>query len=437
MDPYQPPPYQQPYPAPPGVPMDQHYNAAPSQVGYAPQATNGQPPPQQQAWQQNQPKSGPCYDGSDASDTDPEDNEQAAPVYRAPPDPTTFEAPSGYEKVGNENGGPLPPPSNPYYSDGDQKPEEKFVGVSSMEEAKVRDAILEFANRKCCYGTGAAKDMSFKKIDPSGALHYKLETFTEMRTTCWKHEPYYGGPIDGADRGPSPGVWDIQCEPNGLFDTHTKRLEIPHSSKVKECHGCYGRGYNRCHRCHGRGRVRCSSCHGNGRRMVHRDGGSHYEHCFRCGGDGKCRCNTCGGDGRVTCHTCSGRCSLRWYIQLTVQYTNNPEDYILENTDMPDELIRDVSGEVIFEQTLPYVWPISQYQVAEVNANSMRIVEKHKNSWPSCKTLQQRQVLRSVPVTEVKYDFKQKEGRFWVYGFEYEVYCPDYPHNCCWGCTIL
>lgn len=49
----------------------------------------------------------------------------------------------------------------------------------------------------------------------------------------------------------------------------------------------------------------------------------------------------------------------------------------------------------------------------------------------------QRQVLRSVPVTEVKYDFKQKEGRFWVYGFEYEVYCPDYPHNCCWGCTIL
>lgn len=48
MDPYQPPPYQQPYPAPPGVPMDQHYNAAPSQVGYAPQATNGQPPPQQQ-----------------------------------------------------------------------------------------------------------------------------------------------------------------------------------------------------------------------------------------------------------------------------------------------------------------------------------------------------------------------------------------------------
>lgn len=35
--------------------------------------------------------------------------------------------------------------------------------------------------------------------------------------------------------------------------------------------------------------------------------------------------------------------------------TNNPEDYILENTDMPDELIRDVSGEVIFEQTLPYV----------------------------------------------------------------------------------
>ena len=34
---------------------------------------------------------------------------------------------------------------------------------------------------------------------------------------------------------------------------------------------------------------------------------------------------------------------------------NHVTDYILETTDMPDELIRDVSGQVLFEQTLPYV----------------------------------------------------------------------------------
>ena len=34
---------------------------------------------------------------------------------------------------------------------------------------------------------------------------------------------------------------------------------------------------------------------------------------------------------------------------------NHTEDFILEQTDMPDELVRDVQGDLIFEQTLPQV----------------------------------------------------------------------------------
>ncbi|KAJ8035513.1 Protein SSUH2-like [Holothuria leucospilota] len=399
-------------------------------------------------WQANPTREKPTYDGSDVSDTDPEDNENSVPSYDQPPDISNFGAPPGYEQVGTNagEGAPLKPPLNPLYQHeyGDQRPTEKFRGVSSVEDEKVREAICTFANKKCCYGTGAAEKMSFTNIAAAGALHYQLETFTEERRTCWKHEPYYGGYVDGQNNGQTPAVWDIVCEPNAMFETHTKRSEVPHSSEVKECHGCHGRGYRRCHRCHGRGRVRCSSCHGSGRRRVYEDGHNHYESCGWCGGDGRKRssssvdrCTSCGGDGRVTCHTCDGYCRLRWYIQLTVQFTNNLEDYIHETTDMPDELIRDVSGEVVFEQTLPFVWPITQYHVADINTNSTRIVEKHRNAWPNAKLLQQRQVLRSVPVTEVKYLFKEKEGRFWVYGYEYEVHCPDYPHNCCWGCVII
>ena len=34
---------------------------------------------------------------------------------------------------------------------------------------------------------------------------------------------------------------------------------------------------------------------------------------------------------------------------------NHKDDYILEKTDMPDELVREVGGKPIFEQTLPLV----------------------------------------------------------------------------------
>ncbi|PIK34122.1 putative omega-amidase NIT2, partial [Apostichopus japonicus] len=68
---------------------------------------------------------------------------------------------------------------------------------------------------------------------------------------------------------------------------------------------------------------------------------------------------------------------------------NNVEDFIHEPSDLPDELIRDVSGKSVFEQTLPYVWPISQYDVPEINENSFRIVERHRNAWPQSKLLQQ------------------------------------------------
>ncbi len=229
----------------------------------------------------------------------------------------------------------------------------------------------------------------------------------------------------------------MECKPNNLFETHQKYLEVPHTSYLQTCHRCTGLGFVMCGRCYGRGRVRCSFCHGSGHRTVHRDGQSHRECCHTCHGSGRRRCMRCGGDGRVVCPTCEGCRTLRHYILLTVSYVNNLSDYILEHTDMPDELIRNVSGQVVFQQALPFVWPISQFPVQEVNENSIRIVEHHRSAWPNAMLLHQRQTLRSVPVTEAHYDWKDVSTRFWVYGFEHEVHAPDYPHQCCWGCNVL
>lgn len=388
-------------------------------------------------WQPN-PSAGdvPGYEG-DVPDTDPEDNDSEEPFTGPPPpDFNSFEAPPGYQQAVLSAGAPLPPPA---YEPPDEasRPEETFTGVGIIDEQQVRDAICAFADKNCCYGTGAAERMSLEKMEPSGGLHYQLESFTETRTTCWQHLPYQGGFVDGPHCGRAPAVWEIVCSPSELFNTHTKKIEVPHTSNVKTCHTCTGCGFVRCTKCQGRGKVRCSSCHGSGRRTVHHNGRSERRNCTWCHGSGRKRCSRCSGDGRVRCPTCEGYTKLRWFIELTVQYTNNLEDFIHETTDLPNELIRDVSGKVVFEQTLPYVWPISQYHIQEINLSSIEMVERHRSAWPNSKMLQQRQVLRSVPVTEVHYKFKDKDGRFWVYGNEQEVHCPDYPQSCCWGCTII
>ncbi|XP_070536454.1 protein SSUH2 homolog [Ptychodera flava] len=451
------PPPQQPggYPPPQqqnGYPPPAQQGAPPQQQGYpppqqtVPQQLPGQPGQPEQsapAWTPNQNvgDNGPSYKWDNTPDTDPDSDAEEQPDDGPKADISKMESVQGYEAVGVDDGDAIPPPV--YHPPAeDQRPEETFGEGGKISEEEAREAMLQFVDAHCCYGSRPAKQMTITNILPGSALHYELETFTEARSTSRVHEPHYGGPVDGPMNGIAPGPWQIDVQPDGLFSNHTKFTEVPHTSTVHGCHRCYSRGFIRCGRCYGRGRVRCSWCRGSGRRTKRvRDGNGRYKSvrvsCTSCGGRGRKRCMRCGGDGRVTCPTCRGYCFLRWFIRLKVQFVNNLSDYILEKSDLPDELIRDVGGVILFEQTLPYVWPISCYPVADINANSLRIVTHHRNSWQDRRKLQQRQRLRAVPVSEAHYNWKDVSTRFWVYGNERSVYAPDYPHQCCWGCNIL
>lgn len=104
---------------------------------------------------------------------------------------------------------------------------------------------------------------------------------------------------------------------------------------------------------------------------------------------------------------------------------------------MPDHLVKEVGGEMVFEQVLDQVFPITSYPIAEINQNSIRIVNQHKGAFPNERLIKQRQQLRAVPVTEVHYTWDEVSTRYWIYGLERKVHAPDYPQQCCWGCTIL
>ncbi|PIK49951.1 hypothetical protein BSL78_13158 [Apostichopus japonicus] len=291
-------------------------------------------------WQPNQASdAGPSYQGDDIPDTDPEDNDddEAPPSNLPPPDINSFEAPPGYEQSGAAAGAPLPPPA---YQPPDEasRPMQTFTGVGTMNEQQVRDAICAFADKQCCYGTGAA-ERRFSKKGPKRGLHIIVE--------CTRNGLRVRFAITVLDVALS-AVLVVTVEEGFVVHLVMEAAIEPIIPKER-------------------------------RKEEH----------FSCHGSGKKRCGRCGGDGRITCPICEGFAKLRWYIQLKVQYINNVEDFIHEPSDLPDELIRDVSGKSVFEQTLPYVWPISQYEVPEINENSFRIVERHRNAWPESKLLQQ------------------------------------------------
>jgi len=308
----------------------------------------------------------------------------------------------------------------------------------ALDEDAAREALLDYVGQHCCYGKGAAKKMEMVNISSTSALHYTLETFTEKRSTKWEHIPYSSGFVDGPQYGPPPAAWEIPCSFSILFQNETKILEVPHTAYVKTCYSCHGTGHKRCHRCHGRCKIRCNTCNGNGRVLRHdHNNESFEERCTVCFGSGMKQCNVCFGRGVVKCKVCQGMCNLKYYIQLTVDYVNESSDHIVERTELPDHLIRDVSGNVMFEQISQRVGPISNCSDPEINTKSHEIIGRHARQWPLRLILQQRQKLRSVPVFETHFRFDNKEGRFWVYGHQHSVYTDDYPQTCCCGCTIL
>ncbi|XP_023231528.1 protein SSUH2 homolog [Centruroides sculpturatus] len=173
----------------------------------------------------------------------------------------------------------------------------------------------------------------------------------------------------------------------------------------------------------------CQWCNGRGKTQLDHT-------CNTCQGNGRKRCEICSGNGVIKCNTCKGRGKLKHFIKLTVTWRNHTDDFVVENTNLPDDLICDVTGEIVFSDQNFRVSPVTCFQ-PNINKASKQLIQKHSQVFPTELILQQRQKVRIIPVTEATYSWKNKIGGFFVYGFEKKVHFPHYPQACCCGCTIL
>uniref|UniRef100_A0A8D0D1E6 Ssu-2 homolog, related sequence 1 n=1 Tax=Sander lucioperca TaxID=283035 RepID=A0A8D0D1E6_SANLU len=341
----------------------------------------------------------------------------------APP-ASMFDNMPGYEgTMAGGGGGFLPPPMPAFPVPQPQPgPEQPHWNIPSITEDTAREAFVQFASSKCCYSAAPAKDGVITKMDAFNTYRYRLETFTESRSTEWSHEPY-------------------NVEPS-IFCCHQwmplpNLLQAPGMFLLKRptflwmaCHVCVGMGRKPCKDCAGAGNKVCWVCNGFGNRMGN-------DRCHHCSGRGRENCSHCHGQGSKKCETCHGKQQLLVYINLTVKWTNNSDNYVVEQSSgLQVHNLSSVSGKELFRDSQYMVYPVMGFPDPTVVNAAQRLVSEHQGKFSqTSRILQQRQTIELIPITKVTYSWKGKSHIYFVYGNEFKVSADNYPATCC--CTVM
>ncbi len=108
-----------------------------------------------------------------------------------------------------------------------------------MSEEEAREALLGYLQNHCCYGKGAARGLTVKKMELLPAYHYELQTFSEKRETAWTYAPIRSGfPETGAGYGGGgyggtpPLPWEIEEFPSQPFKDEVGTVLFIWTSKL-------------------------------------------------------------------------------------------------------------------------------------------------------------------------------------------------------------
>ncbi|XP_034724178.1 protein SSUH2 homolog [Etheostoma cragini] len=356
----------------------------------------------------------------------------SAAVYPPPtaPPANMFGNVPGYEGTLSGGGGFLPPPM-PMEPVAPPQPGPAPVdwSIPALSEDVAREAFKSFVSSKCCYSKSPVNDGVITSMEPCNTYRYRLETFTESRSTEWASKPHEGEPADFYTQT-APRPWELQATTTpSLFTNHTEEIRVPYTSSIKDCHSCHATGTMPCTECHGNGFKPCWVCNGSGMKTD--------ESCSHCNATGKDRCTTCDARGTKKCETCKGKRQLLTYIKVKVEWTNHVEDHVVaQNCGLNVDELRSVSGKELFKNNQYLLYPLLGFPVPAISEASERLVRDHQSKYAqTSRILQQRQTVELIPITKVNYKWKGNSHVYFVYGKENKVNADSYPATCC--CVIL
>ena len=97
----------------------------------------------------------------------------------------------------------------------------------------------------------------------------------------------------------------------------------------------------------------------------------------------------CNAKGRVACPPCDSYGQIRCYISLTITWKANTSEHIVEKSSLPEDLIRQVSGQVVYEEEGPRVAPLTHFADPTIQLASAQLVLNHNRQWSDQKILAQ------------------------------------------------
>lgn len=298
----------------------------------------------------------------------------------------------------------------------------------------MRESLKKLVSTKVFWGKAAVNKMIVEDMETWTCHYCTWETYVEKREYQWKSRPFRGGAIDSCNNGQPPSPWEVRVQAPPMFEENTIQVPVPHTEYVQSCNNCTGHGRIQCTKCTGRGRNTCSKCNGRGYFM-----GEERERCYKCGGDGNIRCKKCQGDGMIRCDTCEGTGNIVMYILLTVSFINQMDYIVLNQKEIPEDLIREAEGTTICKQigyrVLP---PQGFFDPAVLGAcNTLYTRAEEKLGSSTDVLLQQRVTVYEIPCARAIGNWKGKRGGFFVYGNNRTCFCPRYRQDFYGSCSFL
>ncbi|XP_062825425.1 protein SSUH2 homolog [Anolis carolinensis] len=373
-----------------------------------------------------------------------------------PPILADMDSPPGYEDIGIQYlaGKHFPLPPNLVSIQGDQPclPQIDWK-IPAISEDEAKEAFVEYVSSKCCYSKAPAMEMSLQDLQTFNTYRYRLETFTESRSTARKAEPYNG---KGGARIVYARNWR-QTETPKKEDWLHKVLEIMYMDRftywlmpnhglpeketnwdlvkdylkqMKACPTCGTSGRCHCQKCKGTREQQCRICKGKGYKI-------NDDRCNSCMGTGTNMCNDCSGMGITECSDCKGNGQVLVYIELTIEWKNNIYKHVSDpKIGFPTKLFDEVNGMKLFEDEQLMVTPVLGFPDHAIMQASRNAVEGHRIQFGSTRRiLRQRQTIELILLSKVEYKWQRNSYSYYVYGNEHKVYAKDYPGTC-W-CTII
>ena len=128
----------------------------------------------------------------------------------------------------------------------------------------------------------------------------------------------------------------------------------------------------------------------------------------------------------MTCPSCEGTGQVRTFDQLTVRFHDNTRTKTLDTTDLPDDLLLEPPGELIFSERSARIEGCPGMPADVTGSCQAMLRESLHVDERATRLLFHELTVARVPVHEAHYRYAGVPRRLWIYG-NGEVHAPGAP----------